>query len=55
MEKIYWRTIKRGARTFESVPEELKEGVKALAKEEVKNNVLSETLYKNYIGEDYVE
>ena len=55
MEKIYWRTIKRGARTFESIPEELKEGVIALAKEEVKNNIISEALYKKYVGQEYTK
>ena len=53
MAKIYWRTIKRGTRTFASIPESMKAEVKALALEEVQNGVISAEEYKQFIGEEY--
>ena len=49
----YWRSIKRGNRTFESVPESVKEDVRTLAQADVAKGVISPEEYKNYIGEDY--
>lgn len=49
----YWRTVKRGKRTFESVPENLKDDVKTLARADVENEVITAEEYKSYIGEDY--
>ncbi len=49
----YWRAIKRGVRTFESVKAEVKEDVRSLAQTDVKNGVITEDDYANYIGESY--
>lgn len=49
----YWRTVKRGGRTFESVPAELKESVTILAKADVANSVISAEDYFNLIGTTY--
>lgn len=49
----YWRSIKRGNRTFESIPDSLKDDVLALAKSDVENGVITEEEYRQYIGEDY--
>lgn len=49
----YWRTIKRGTRTFESVPESVKDDVRTLAQADVANGVITAEEYKSYIGEDY--
>ena len=54
MAKIYWRTIKRGARTFNDVPANLQEEVRAIAKQEVVDGIISVEDYKTFIGEDYV-
>lgn len=53
MAKIYWRTIKRGTRTFADVPDNLKDAVKALALAEVESGEITAEQYKEYIGEDY--
>ena len=53
MAKIYWRTIKRGTRSFSDVPEVLKEAVKKIAKEDVINKVITEDDYETLIGESY--
>ena len=54
MAKIYWRTIKRGTRSFADLPnEKMKEQVKALAMQEVADGVISAEQYKELIGEDY--
>lgn len=50
----YWRTVKRGKRTFESVPENLKNDVRTLARADVENEVITAEEYKSYIGEDYI-
>lgn len=49
----YWRSIKRGNRTFESIPASVKEDVRTLAQADVVEGVISPEEYKNYIGEDY--
>lgn len=54
MAKIYWRTIKRGARTFAEVPSNLQEEVRALAKQDVIDGVITAEDYKKFIGEDYI-
>ena len=54
MAKIYWRTIKRGTRSFADLPnEKMKEQVKALAMQDVADGELSAEQYKELIGEDY--
>ena len=54
MDKIYWRTIKRGTRDFADLPnEKIREQVKILALQEVENGLLSAEKYKELIGEDY--
>jgi len=55
MAKIYWRTIKRGTRTFDSVPENLKDDVKALAKADVADGTITADEYEKFIGEAYAE
>ena len=54
MAKIYWRTVKRGTRTFAECPANLQAEIKELAKQDVVDGVISEDMYKQYIGEDYV-
>ena len=49
----YWRSIKRGNRTFESIPESVKEDVRTLAQADVAEGVITPEEYKNYIGEDF--
>jgi hypothetical protein len=51
--KIYWRNIKNGNRTFESIPANVKDDVKTLAKQDVVDGVITAEEYKEYIGEDY--
>lgn len=53
MAKIYWRTIKRGTRTFDSVPENLKDDVKALALADVENGEITAEQYEKFIGEAF--
>nr|DAT81707.1 MAG TPA: hypothetical protein [Caudoviricetes sp.] len=51
----YWRLIKAGRRTYESVPAKYAPGVKYLAKTDVENEVITKEQYFDYIGEEYVE
>ena len=51
----YWRSIKRGARTFESIPDSVKEDVRTLAKADVQDGVITAEEYEQYIGEAYAE
>lgn len=52
--KIYWRTIKRGSRTFESIKDEtVKAEVKYLAQQDVVSGVITADEYEQYIGETY--
>lgn len=53
MAKIYWRTIKRGTRTFADVPENLQDAVKKLAKQDVIDGEITAEQYEEYIGEAY--
>ena len=50
----YWRMIKKGKRTYESLDDTMKELVKALAISDVENGVITQQQYKQYIGESYV-
>lgn len=54
MAKIYWRTIKRGTRTFTDCPENLQASIKELAKQDVIDGVITEEDYFKYVGEEYV-
>lgn len=47
----YWRSIKRGTRTFDSVPAHVQDDVRTLAQTDVENGVITEEEYKQYIGE----
>ena len=49
----YWRRIKAGARTFESVPESVKDDVRTLAQADVAAGVITPEEYASYIGETY--
>lgn len=49
----YWRSIKRGKRTFDSIPAEVKDDVKILAQNDVISGVISKVQYKDITGEDY--
>lgn len=49
----YWRRIKAGTRTFESVPDSVKDDVRTLAQTDVENGVITPEEYKDYIGEAY--
>lgn len=49
----YWRSIKRGSRTFESIPDSVKDDVRTLAKADVAEGVISTEQYEQYIGEPY--
>ena len=50
----YWRQIKKGNRTFESVPVQQKENVRILAASDVQNGIITAEEYEQYIGEPYV-
>lgn len=54
MAKIYWRTIKRGTRTFDDVPDNLKNAVRQLAMDEVESGEITAEQYEQYIGEEYM-
>lgn len=49
--KSYWRSVKRGARSFDAVPDGLKDKVRALAEAEVEAGTLTEQRYAELIGE----
>lgn len=49
----YWRRIKAGARTFESVPASVKDDVRALAQADVASGEITAEEYASYIGEEY--
>ena len=51
--KVYWRSMKRGARTFQNVPEDLRSDVKTLARQDVASGEISAEKYEQYIGEAY--
>lgn len=57
----YWRLIKAGRRTFDSLSDEAKNGypamkeqVRYLAKCDVRDGVITVEEYENYTGEEYV-
>lgn len=50
----YWRSIKRGSRTFESIPDNVKDDVRTLARADVENYVITIMDYEQYIGEQYI-
>ncbi len=53
---IYWRRIKAGARTFDSVPDAIiKAEVKDLAKADVVSGSILPEQYAELIGEEYTE
>lgn len=53
--KIYWRNIKKGARTFAGIEDEVVQAeVKRLAALDVENGEISAEQYQEYIGEEYV-
>lgn len=49
----YWRSIKRGSRTYESIPESVKDDVRTLAQTDVANGNITAEEYEQYIGEVY--
>ena len=49
----YWRSIKRGARTFENIPDSVKDDVRTLAKADVVDGVITTEQYEQYIGDPY--
>ena len=49
----YWRALKRGSRTFESIPVSVKDDVRTLAQADVANGVITPEEYEQYIGEVY--
>ena len=49
----YWRSIKRGTRTFESIPDSVKDDVRTLAQADVQEGVITKEQYEQYIGEPY--
>ena len=51
----YWRSIKRGNRTYESIPESVKEDVLYMAMSDVENGVITEAEYEQLIGKPYVK
>ena len=50
----YWRLIKRGKKTYESLNDTMKVLVKDLAKADVADEVITKEEYEKYIGEEYV-
>lgn len=54
--KIYWRNIKKGARSFADIEDEVVQAeVKRLAALDVANGEISVEEYQKYIGEVYVD
>lgn len=50
----YWRRIKAGARTFESVPASVADDVRTLARMDVESGVITPEDYEALIGEVYI-
>lgn len=50
---IYWRKVKAGDRTYESVPTPKKDEVLQLAKSDVVNGVITVEEFEQYIGIPY--
>lgn len=53
--QAYWRKVKSGERTYESVPSSKAGEVFELAKTDVANGVITEADFANLIGVDYAE
>lgn len=53
--KSYWRSIQRGTRAFEAVPDSVKEEVRVLARADVETGELDREEYRVLIGEDFPE
>ena len=51
--QAYWRKVKSGERTYESVPVTKAGEVLALARTDVANGVITETDFENLIGIGY--
>ena len=51
----YWRSIKRGNRTFGNIPDSVKDDVRTLAQADVQEGVISAEQYEQYIGEHYAD
>lgn len=49
----YWRSIKRSIRTFENIPDSVKDDVRILAQADVQKGVITMEQYEQYIGETY--
>lgn len=49
----YWRTVRRGTRTFESVPDSIKADVRTLAQAEVASGAMTADEYLQHVGEAY--
>jgi len=49
----YWRSIQRGARTFASIPAELKPDVKTIARDDVAAGIFTAEQYETFIGEPF--
>ena len=49
----YWRSIKRGNRTFGSIPDSVKNDVRTLAQADVQDGIITPEQYEQYIGEHY--
>ena len=49
----YWRSIKRGTRTFDSIPTSVRIDVHTLAKLDVQEGIITVEQYEQYIGEPY--
>ena len=48
----YWRSIKRGNRTFSHVPVEMQNDVRTLARTEVESGLINAKEYERYIGKE---
>ncbi len=48
--KAYWRSIKRGTKTFAETPEELAAMVRELAQRDLQDGVITQEDYLRWIG-----
>ena len=46
----YWRSIKRGTRNFNNIPDSVKDDVCTLAQTDVQDGVVTPEQYKQYIS-----
>ena len=51
--KSYWRRIQWGPRTFDAIPDSVKDEVRALAHADVENGTLDREEYRTLIGENF--